>query len=194
MQTGKHFLQIPGPTNVPDSVLRAISNPTIDHRGPEFSDMTLRIIDLLKKIVKGPNSIPIIFPSSGTGAWEAALVNILSPGDKVLMFETGHFSTLWKNMAHKLGFNVDYIMGDWRSGVDSDRIVEILSEDSSNEIKAVCLVHNETSTGVTSNISEITKKIKNIQHPAIIMVDTISSLGSIDYQHDNWDIDVTVAG
>ena len=194
MQTGKHFLQIPGPTNVPDSVLRAISNPTIDHRGPEFSDMTLRIIGLLKKVVKGPTSIPIIFPSSGTGAWEAALVNILSPGDKVLMFETGHFSTLWKNMAEKLGFNVDYIIGDWRSGVDSDRIIEILSEDSSNEIKAVCLVHNETSTGVTSNISEITKKIKNIRHPAIIMVDTISSLGSIDYQHDNWDIDVTVAG
>ncbi len=194
MQTGKHFLQIPGPTNVPDSVLRAMSNPTIDHRGPEFSDMTSKILEDIKKVVKGPSSIPIIFPSSGTGAWEAALVNILSEGDKLLMYDTGHFSTLWKNMADKLGFDVTYLESDWRTGVDSNKIIEILKNDKNKEIKAVCLVHNETSTGVTSKIPSIIKEIKSIDHPAIIMVDTISSLGSIDYSHDDWMVDVTVAG
>ncbi len=194
MQTGKHFLQIPGPTNVPDSVLRAMSNPTIDHRGPEFSDMTSKILEDIKKVVKGPSSIPIIFPSSGTGAWEAALVNILSEGDKLLMYDTGHFSTLWKNMADKLGFEVTYLESDWRTGVDSNKIIEILKNDKNKEIKAVCLVHNETSTGVTSKIPSIIKEIKSIDHPAIIMVDTISSLGSIDYSHDDWMVDVTVAG
>ncbi len=194
MQTGKHFLQIPGPTNVPDSVLRSISNPTIDHRGPEFSEMTLEILEGIKKIVKGEECIPIIFPSSGTGAWEAALVNILSEGDKVLMYDTGHFSSLWKNMAEKLGFEVVYIQGDWRTGVDSNKIIETLEQDKDQKIKAVCMVHNETSTGVTSKIPSTIKNIKSLNHPAIIMVDTISSLGSIDYYHDEWMVDVTVAG
>ena len=194
MQTGKHFLQIPGPTNVPDSVLRSISNPTIDHRGPEFSKMTLEILEGIKKIVKGEECIPIIFPSSGTGAWEAALVNILSEGDKVLMYDTGHFSSLWKNMAEKLGFDVVYIQSDWRTGVDSNKIIETLEQDKDQKIKAVCMVHNETSTGVTSKIPSTIKNIKSLNHPAIIMVDTISSLGSIDYYHDEWMVDVTVAG
>ena len=194
MQTGKHFLQIPGPTNVPDSVLRSISNPTIDHRGPEFSEMTLEILEGIKKIVKGEECIPIIFPSSGTGAWEAALVNILSEGDKVLMYDTGHFSSLWKNMAEKLGFDVVYIQSDWRSGVDTNKIIETLEQDKDQKIKAVCMVHNETSTGVTSKIPSTIKNIKSLNHPAIIMVDTISSLGSIDYYHDEWMVDVTVAG
>ncbi|GIS29811.1 MAG: serine--glyoxylate aminotransferase [Dehalococcoidia bacterium] len=194
MQTGKHFLQIPGPTNVPDSVLRSISPPTIDHRGPEFSEMTLEILEGIKKIVKGEECIPIIFPSSGTGAWEAALVNILSEGDKVLMYDTGHFSSLWKNMAEKLGFDVVYIQSDWRTGVDSNKIIETLEQDKDQKIKAVCMVHNETSTGVTSKIPSTIKNIKSLNHPAIIMVDTISSLGSIDYYHDEWMVDVTVAG
>lgn len=194
MQTGKHFLQIPGPTNVPDSVLRSISNPTIDHRGPEFSEMTLEILEGIKKIVKGEECTPIIFPSSGTGAWEAALVNILSEGDKVLMYDTGHFSSLWKNMAEKLGFDVVYIQSDWRSGVDTNKIIETLEQDKDQKIKAVCMVHNETSTGVTSKIPSTIKNIKSLNHPAIIMVDTISSLGSIDYYHDEWMVDVTVAG
>lgn len=194
MQTGKHFLQIPGPTNVPDSVLRSISNPTIDHRGPEFSEMTLEILEGIKKIVKGEECIPIIFPSSGTGAWEAALVNILSEGDKVLMYDTGHFSSLWKNMAEKLGFDVVYIQSDWRTGVDTNKIIETLEQDKEQKIKAVCMVHNETSTGVTSKIPSTIKNIKSLNHPAIIMVDTISSLGSIDYYHDEWMVDVTVAG
>ena len=193
-QNGKHFLQIPGPTNVPDSVLRAISYPTIDHRGPEFSDMTKNIIEGLKDVVKGRESTPIIFPSSGTGAWEASLVNILSEGDRILMFETGHFSTLWKTMAEKLGFNVEYIGGDWRSGVDAEKIADVIKKDKDHDIKAICMVHNETSTGVTSKIPSIIKIIKSLRHPAIIMVDTISSLGSIDYSHDDWNVDVTVAG
>ena len=193
-QSGKHFLQIPGPTNVPDSVLRAISYPTIDHRGPEFSEMTKNIIEGLKDVVKGRESTPIIFPSSGTGAWEASLVNILSEGDRILMFETGHFSTLWKTMAEKLGFNVEYIGGDWRSGVDAEKIADVIKKDKDHDIKAICMVHNETSTGVTSKIPSIIKIIKSLRHPAIIMVDTISSLGSIDYSHDDWNVDVTVAG
>ena len=193
-QNGKHFLQIPGPTNVPDSVLRAISYPTIDHRGPEFSEMTKNIIEGLKEVVKGRESTPIIFPSSGTGAWEASLVNILSEGDRILMFETGHFSTLWKTMAEKLGFNVEYIGGDWRSGVDAEKIADVIKKDKDHDIKAICMVHNETSTGVTSKIPSIIKIIKSLRHPAIIMVDTISSLGSIDYSHDDWNVDVTVAG
>tara|TARA_B100000945_G_scaffold53874_1_gene39278 strand:+ start:24498 stop:25664 length:1167 start_codon:yes stop_codon:yes gene_type:complete len=193
-QNGKHFLQIPGPTNVPDSVLRAISYPTIDHRGPEFSNMTKNIIEGLKEVVKGKESTPIIFPSSGTGAWEASLVNILSEGDRILMFETGHFSTLWKTMAEKLGFRVDYISGDWRSGVDAEKIADVIKKDKDHNIKAICMVHNETSTGVTSKIPSIIKIIKSLRHPAIIMVDTISSLGSIDYSHDEWDVDVTIAG
>ena len=190
-QNGKHFLQIPGPTNVPDSVLRAISYPTIDHRGPEFSEMTKNIIEGLKDVVKGRESTPIIFPSSGTGAWEASLVNILSEGDRILMFETGHFSTLWKTMAEKLGFNVEYIGGDWRSGVDAEKIADVIKKDKDHDIKAICMVHNETSTGVTSKIPSIIKIIKSLRHPAIIMVDTISSLGSIDYSHDDWNVDVT---
>ena len=193
-QNGKHFLQIPGPTNVPDSVLRAISYPTIDHRGPEFSNMTKNIIEGLKEVVKGKESTPIIFPSSGTGAWEASLVNILSEGDRILMFETGHFSTLWKTMAEKLGFTVDYISGDWRSGIDAEKIADAIKKDKDHNIKAICMVHNETSTGVTSKIPSIIKIIKSLRHPAIIMVDTISSLGSIDYSHDDWDVDVTIAG
>jgi alanine-glyoxylate transaminase / serine-glyoxylate transaminase / serine-pyruvate transaminase len=190
---GRHFLQIPGPTPVPDRILRAISYPTIDHRGPEFEKLGRSVLSGLKSIFKTASPV-IIYPASGTGAWEAALVNVLSPGDKVLMFETGHFATLWKNMATKLGLEPEFIASDWRSGADPDAIEARLREDKAHAIKAVCVVHNETSTGCVSPVDAVRKAIDAARHPALLLVDTISSLASIDYRHDEWGVDVTVAG
>ncbi|RTL96916.1 aminotransferase class V-fold PLP-dependent enzyme [Ancylobacter aquaticus] len=190
---GRHFLQIPGPTPVPDRILRAMDMPTIDHRGPEFQKLGKRVLDGMKTIFKTDNPV-IIYPASGTGAWEAALANVLSPGDKVLMFETGHFATLWKNMAIKLGLHPEFIASDWRIGADADAIEARLREDKAHEIKAVCVVHNETSTGCISLIPEVRKAIDNAGHPALLLVDTISSLASIDFRHDEWGVDVTVSG
>jgi alanine-glyoxylate transaminase/serine-glyoxylate transaminase/serine-pyruvate transaminase len=190
---GRHFLQIPGPTNVPDRVLRAMDMPTIDHRGPEFARLTLEILQDLKAVFKTSADV-VIYPASGTGAWEAALVNTLSADDKVLMFETGHFATLWRGIASDLGLDVDFVAGDWRHGVDPDEVAARLNADRDHQIKAVMVVHNETSTGVTSRIGAIRKAIDNAAHPALFMVDVISSLGSIDYRHDEWGVDVTVAG
>jgi alanine-glyoxylate transaminase/serine-glyoxylate transaminase/serine-pyruvate transaminase len=189
--SGRHFLQIPGPTNVPEQVLRAMAKPTIDHRGPEFKALALEVLGGLKPVFKTAGPV-VIFASSGTGAWEAGLVNTLSPGDRVLMFETGHFATLWKNMAVRLGLEVDFVPGDWRHGVDPAVVEAKLIEDNDHRIKSVMVVHNETSTGVTSRIAEIRKAIDRAGHPALFMVDTISSLGSIDYRHDEWGVDVTV--
>jgi len=191
VQSGKHFLQIPGPTNVPDRVLRAMAQPTIDHRGPEFAQLAQEVFQGLKQIFKTAGTI-IIYSSSGTGAWEASLVNTLSPGDKILMFETGFFATQWKNVAVRLGLDVEFVPGDWRSGVDPAIIEAKLTEDRKQTIKAVAIVHNETSTGVTSHVSEIRKAMDRASHPALLLVDTISSLGSIDYRHDEWKVDVTV--
>lgn len=190
-QSGRHFLQIPGPTNVPDRVLRAMAQPTIDHRGPEFAKLTHEVLEGLRKIFKTTEAV-VIYPSSGTGAWEAALVNTLSPGDKVLMFETGYFATLWRNMAVKLGLDVDFVPGDWRHGVDPVVVEKKLSEDKKKNIKSVMVVHNETSTGVTSRIAAVRKAIDRAHHPALLTVDTISSLASIDYRHDEWGVDVTI--
>jgi alanine-glyoxylate transaminase/serine-glyoxylate transaminase/serine-pyruvate transaminase len=192
-RSGRHFLQIPGPTNVPDRVLRAIDNATMDHRGPEFGRMGLEILEDLKAVFKSTQAV-IIYPASGTGAWEAALVNSLSPGDRVLMFETGQFATLWQKMAAKLGLSVELVPTDWRRGVDPAAVEAKLREDRSHQIKAVCVVHNETSTGATSRIGAIRKAIDAAGHPALYLVDTISSLASIDYRHDEWGVDVTVAG
>ena len=192
-QSGRHFLQIPGPTNVPDRVLRAIDQPTIDHRGPAFQRLGKELLEGLKAIFKTTGPV-VIFPASGTGAWEAALVNTLSPGDKVLMVETGHFATLWSRMAGRLGLELDFIPGDWRHGVDPGAVEARLAEDRARKIKAVCIVHNETSTGVASRVAEVRKAIDAARHPALFMVDTISSLASIDYRHDEWGVDVTVAG
>ncbi|MGH8966349.1 MAG: pyridoxal-phosphate-dependent aminotransferase family protein, partial [Actinomycetes bacterium] len=190
---GRHFLQIPGPTNVPDRVLRAMAAPTIDHRGPEFAELTKAVLTALGPVF-GTSGPVVIYPSSGTGAWEAALVNTLSPGDRVLCFETGHFAALWQTMATELGLTVDFVPGDWRHGVDTDALAERLTADTAHEIKAVCCVHNETSTGVTSRIGDVRAAIDAADHPALLLVDTISSLGSIDYRHDEWKVDVTVAG
>ena len=190
---GRHFLQIPGPTNVPDRVLRAIDRPTIDHRGPEFAQLGLDVLNGMKRIFKTKGAV-IIFPASGTGAWEAALVNTLSPGDKLLMYETGQFATLWQNLAKRLGLVPEFIAGDWRHGVDASAIEARLAQDRQHAIKAVCVVHNETSTGVTSKIPEVRKAIDRVNHPALLLVDTVSGLGSIDYRHDEWGVDVTVAG
>jgi alanine-glyoxylate transaminase/serine-glyoxylate transaminase/serine-pyruvate transaminase len=190
--SGRHFLQIPGPTNVPDQVLRAIAAPTIDHRGPEFTELTHEVLTRLKPVF-GTEDPVIVYPASGTGAWEAALVNTLNPGDRVLGFETGHFSTLWKKMAVNLGLTVDFVPGDWRHGADPDTVAARLSEDTEHRIKAVCVVHNETSTGVTSRIAEIRQAIDAAEHPALLLVDAISSLGSTDYRHQEWGVDVTVA-
>tara|TARA_B100001250_G_scaffold96246_1_gene80523 strand:+ start:447 stop:1622 length:1176 start_codon:yes stop_codon:yes gene_type:complete len=192
-RAGRHFLQIPGPSNVPDSVLRAMSKAVVDHRGPEFPNLTFDILNQLGPIFGTKASI-IIYPSSGTGAWEAALVNTLSPGDKILAFETGWFATLWKNMAEKLGIKVEWVEGDWRRGVDPTIVEDKLRADSEKEIKAVCVVHNETSTGATSRINEIRQAIDNSNHPALFMVDAISSLGCTEYHHDDWAVDVTISG
>ena len=192
-QPGKHFLQIPGPTNVPDRVLRAMDYPTIDHRGPEFAEIAKRVLDRIKLIFKTSEPV-IIYPGSGTGAWEAAIVNTLNEGDKVLMFETGEFSTKWWDIAEKLKLKSDFVEGDWRTGADPEIVEKKLKEDTNKEIKAVFVVHNETSTGVASRIGEIRKAIDNANHPALFMVDTISSLASIDYKHEEWKVDVTVGG
>ncbi len=191
--SGRHFLQIPGPTNVPDRVLRAMDLPTMDHRGPKFGELGQRVLAGMRQIFKTDGRV-VIYPASGTGAWEAALVNTLSPGDRVLMFETGHFATLWKGLAERLGLQPEFIAGDWRSGADPAAIGARLAEDRNHEIKAVCVVHNETSTGCTSRIDEVRQAINAAGHPALLMVDTISSLASIDYRHDEWGVDVTVAG
>jgi alanine-glyoxylate transaminase/serine-glyoxylate transaminase/serine-pyruvate transaminase len=192
-QAGRHFLQIPGPTNVPERVLRAMDMPTMDHRGPGFALLTLEILKGLKQVFKTSADV-VIYPASGTGAWEAAMVNTLSAGDKVLMFETGHFATLWQVIANDLGLDVEFVEGDWRRGVDPAEVEARLSADENHAIKAVMVVHNETSTGVTSRIGEIRKAIDKSGHPALFMVDVISSLGSIDYRHDEWGVDVTVGG
>lgn len=192
-RAGRHFLQIPGPTNVPDRVLRAIDAPTIDHRGPAFQKLGEEVLEGIKAVFQTQHPV-IIYSASGTGAWEAALVNTLSPGDKLLMVETGHFAALWKKMAVKLGFDPEFMQGDWRHGVSAGEIEARLATDSGHAIKAVCVVHNETSTGVTSDIHAVRKAIDKAHHPALLMVDTISSVGSVDYRHDEWGVDVSVGG
>ncbi len=189
--SGRHFLQIPGPSNVPDRVLHAIGHPTIDHRGPEFQKLSEEVLLGARRIFKTSGPV-VIYPTSGTGAWEAALMNTLSPGDKVLMFETGHFATLWYNMARKFGLEVDFVPTNWRHGVDPQIVEEKLKEDTPGRIKSVNIVHNETSTGVASRVAEVRQAIDNAGHPALFMVDTISSLGSMDYRHEEWQVDVTV--
>jgi alanine-glyoxylate transaminase/serine-glyoxylate transaminase/serine-pyruvate transaminase len=191
--SGRHFLQIPGPTNVPDRILRAIDYPTMDHRGPAFGKLGLEILAGLKQVFQTQQPV-VIYPASGTGAWEAALVNCCSPGDKLLMVESGHFASLWQKMAGRLGLQVELIATDWRRGADPAAVEAKLKDDKAHAIKAVCVVHNETSTGVTSRIPLVRKAIDAAGHPALLMVDTISSLASIDYRHDEWGVDVTVAG
>jgi alanine-glyoxylate transaminase/serine-glyoxylate transaminase/serine-pyruvate transaminase len=193
-RAGRHFLQIPGPTNVPDRVLRAIDLPTMDHRGPEFADLGKGVLAGMKRVFKSTQGEVVIYPASGTGAWEAALVNTLSAGERVLMAETGHFATLWQRLATRLGLEVDFLPGDWRHGADPEAIEKRLRADKEQRLKAVCVVHNETSTGVVSRIPEVRKAIDAAGHPALFMVDTISSLASLDYRHDEWGVDVTVAG
>ncbi|WP_433278228.1 pyridoxal-phosphate-dependent aminotransferase family protein [Pseudonocardia xinjiangensis] len=190
---GRHFLQIPGPTNVPDRVLRAMAAPTIDHRGPEFAELTKALLPALGPVF-GTTGPVVIYPSSGTGAWEAALANTLGPGDRVLIGETGQFSTLWAELAGRLGLDVEVIPGDWRHGVVPDAVGARLTADTEHVIKAVCVVHNETSTGVTSRVPAVRAAMDAAGHPALLLVDTISSLASIDYRHDEWGVDVTVAG
>ena len=192
-RSGRHFLQIPGPSNVPDRVLRAIDRPTIDHRGPEFGRLGRAVLDGLRPVF-GTAGTVIVFPSSGTGAWEAAIVNVLSAGDRVLMYETGQFASLWRAMAARMGLEVEFVPGDWRHGVDPADVETRLRGDGAGAIKAVMVVHNETSTGVTSRIAEIRAAIDRAGHGALFMVDTISSLGSMEYRHDDWGVDVTVAG
>src|SRR5260370_506856 len=192
-RSGRHFLQIPGPTNVPDRVLRAMDGAARGHGGPEFGKMGLEILEGLKTVFQTKQPV-VIFPASGTGAWEAALVNTLSPGDRVLMFETGHFASLWNRMATKLGISVDLVPTDWRRGVDPAAVEAKLKEDREHRIKAVCVVHNETSTGVTSRIGPIRREIDAATPPALNRVDTTSPPASIDYRHDEWGVDVTVAG
>jgi alanine-glyoxylate transaminase/serine-glyoxylate transaminase/serine-pyruvate transaminase len=191
--SGRHFLQIPGPTNVPDRVLRAIAQPTIDHRGPEFGALGREVLAEVRKVFKTDSHV-IIYPASGTGAWEAALANTLSPGDRVLMCETGWFATLWQQMAQKLGLVPEVLPTDWRRGADPDAIEARLAEDTAREIKAVCVVHNETSTGVASRVGDVRKAMDRARHPALLLVDTISSLASLDFRMDEWGVDVTVAG
>ena len=188
---GRHFLQIPGPTNVPEQILRAMAAPTIDHRGPEFTDLTGEVLAGLGRVFRCQGPV-IIYPASATGAWEAALVNTLAPGDRVLMDETGHFATLWKGLAERLGYPVDFLPGDWRDPADPEAIGERLAADTGHEIRAVAVVHNETSTGVTSDVAAIRRAIDAAGHPALLLVDTISSLASLPYDHDGWGVDVTV--
>jgi alanine-glyoxylate transaminase / serine-glyoxylate transaminase / serine-pyruvate transaminase len=192
MRQGRHFLQIPGPSPVPDRVLRAMDMPVIDHRSAQFAELGRAVLEGSQKIFQTSGPV-VIFPSSGTGAWEAAIVNTLSPGDKVLMVETGHFATLWRQMAGRFGIEVDFLAGDWRRGADPTQIEARLSDDTARAIKAVMVVHNETSTGATSRIADIRAAIDRTGHPALLMVDTISSLGSIDYRHDEWKVDVSVS-
>ena len=191
-RSGRHFLQIPGPTNVPERVLRAMSRSTEDHRGPELAGLTQRVLHRLQDVFRSRDPV-LVYPSSGTGAWEAALVNTLSPGDRVLMFETGYFAMLWVQLARRLGLEVELVPGDWRRGVDPAEVESRLSKDASHRIRAVGVVHNETSTGVTSDVAAIRQAMDRTGHPALFLVDTISSLGSLDYRHDEWGVDVTVA-
>lgn len=191
--SGRHFLQIPGPTNVPDQILRAIAAPTMDHRGPQFQKLAIEVLAGIKTVFETKNPV-IIYPASATGAWEAALVNTLSPGGKVVMFETGQFSELWRGLAERLGLIVEMIDGDWRHGADAAKLEQILSKDKGHKIKAVCVVHNDTSTGITSNISAIRNALNKSGHPALLMVDSVSSLASIDYRHDEWGVDVGICG
>lgn len=192
-RAGRHFLQIPGPTNVPDRILRAMDNPTIDHRGPDFAELAKVCLKEIRTVFQTQHPV-IIFPSSGTGGWEAALVNTLSPGDRVLAFETGQFAALWSKMAANLGLAVDYMPGDWRHGIDAATAAEKLNADRGHEFKAVIAVHNETSTGITSNIAALRRALDDAKHPALLMVDAVSSLAAIDYRHDEWRVDVAVAG
>ncbi len=193
LQNGRHFLQIPGPTNVPERILRAIERPTIDHRGPEFKGLCFEVLEGIKEIFQTRQPV-IIFPASGTGAWEAALVNTHSPGDRVLMYDTGHFASTWHKLAFKLGLDAQLLPGSWREGAKPDEIEHVLAEDKDRNIKSVCVVHNDTATGITSEIPAIRRAIDKSGHNALFCVDTISSLGSIDYQHDDWGVDVTVGG
>ena len=190
---GRHFLQIPGPTNVPDRVLRAMDYPTIDHRGPQFAEIGVKCLAGMKTIFK-TDSHAVIYPASGTGAWESALVNTLQEGDLVLMIETGHFASLWNKMASRLGLETEFLATDWRRGVDPQQVEDRLRADTENKIKAVCIVHNETSTGSTSRVNEVRLAMNNAGHDALLLADTISSLGSIDFRHDEWGVDVTIAG
>ncbi|MEO0622703.1 MAG: aminotransferase class V-fold PLP-dependent enzyme [Pseudomonadota bacterium] len=192
-KAGRHFLQIPGPSNTPDRILRAMDNAVMDHRGPDFAAVGRQALEGMQQIFRTEHPV-VIYPASGTGAWEAALVNTLSQGDRVLMYETGHFATLWKRLAERLGIVPEFIEGDWRGGADPDRIEARLREDTSHEIKAVCVVHNETSTGSVSPVSAVREAINAAGHPALLMVDTISGLASIPYEHDAWGVDVTVSG
>lgn len=193
-RSGRHFLQIPGPTNVPDRVLRAMDAPTIDHRGPEFSALGRDLLERVRALFQTTGPV-ILYPSSGTGACEAALVNTLSPGDHVLVMETGWFSHVaWRQVAEKLGLRVEYVPGDWRRGASPDDLERRLREDRSHAFNAVVVVHNETSTGVTSRIGDLRKAIDRARHPALLIVDTVSSLASIDFRHDEWGVDVTVTG
>ena len=191
--SGRHFLQIPGPTNVPDRILRAMDQPVIDHRGPEFASLTNEILELIRPVFKTSGHV-VIFPSSGTGAVEAALVNTLSPGDRVLIFETGHFSQVWRGIAERLGLQVDYVPGNWRRGASETELETRLVADVNRTIKAIVVVHNETSTGVTSRIAALRTAMTRIGHPALLIVDAVSSLGSIDFRQDEWEVDVTVVG
>jgi len=193
IHTGRHFLQIPGPTNVPFRVLRAMDRPVIDHRGPEFAQLATEVLRGIRGIFQTAGPV-IIYPGSGSGAWEAALVNTLSPGDKVLLFETGHFALLWRQVAERFGLTVEYVPGTWRSGIAAADVEARLGADSSHTIKAVLAVHNETSTGVTSNIAEIRRVMNQLRHPALLMVDTVSGLASADYRHDEWQVDVSISG
>jgi len=192
-RAGRHFLQIPGPTNVPDRVLRAMDMPTIDHRGPGFQALGREVLEGVRNVFRTAGPV-VVYPASGTGAWEAALVNTLSAGDHVLMVETGHFAALWKKLAEKLGLKPEFIAGDWRHGVDCELLESRLKEDQGRSIKAVCVVHNETSTGVLSNIAAVRRAMDAAGHPALLMVDTISSLGSAEFKHDAWGVDVTISG
>ncbi len=193
IHTGRHFLQIPGPTNVPDRVLRAMDMPVIDHRSAEFAALGKEVLEGVRSVFQTAGPV-VMYPASGTGAWEAALVNTLSPGDRVLLFETGHFSALWRSVAEKFGLVVDYVPGNWRRGASAAELESRLAADKGHAIKAVLAVHNETSTGVTSRIPEIRRALNSAKHPALLLVDTISSLASIDYRHDEWGVDVTIAG
>ena len=190
---GKHFLQLPGPSNVPDRILRAMDYPTIDHRGPEFSDLANDCLEGIKTIFKTKSNV-IIYPASGTGAWEAALVNTIRENELVLMVETGHFASLWNKMALRLGIRTEFLETDWRRGVVPEKLLERLQKDTKNEIKAVCVVHNETSTGCASRIEEVRKALNSANHNALLMVDTISGLASMEYKHDEWGVDITVSG
>jgi alanine-glyoxylate transaminase/serine-glyoxylate transaminase/serine-pyruvate transaminase len=193
IHTGRHFLQIPGPTNVPDRVLRAMDQPVVDHRGPEFAALTAEVLESLQRVFQTSGPV-IIFPASGTGAAEAALVNTLSPGDRVLIFETGHFSQVWQGIAERLGLRVDYVPGNWRRGASAAELERRLSSDPDHTFKAVVVVHNETSTGVASRIADLRRAMNAVGHPALLIVDAVSSLASIDFRQDEWQVDVTVTG